>query len=204
MPPEAFSDDPKYDESLDMFSFGNLILNTINQRWPKPKHNIAEDGTTILNEVERRKSCFDLMGSSHSLRSFTERCLHDKPHERPHASQAVQKFFGKINASPPPFTNALQMIFHINELSSETRRLTDRVQSLERENKDLTASVEVHALEMACNSLALTSSVSGIANGSGGEAEVKQDHTRVTRSESMCLKNEIIALKEKMRDKVRK
>ena len=35
MPPEALKENPKYDEKLDIFSFGHLALYVINQDFPE-------------------------------------------------------------------------------------------------------------------------------------------------------------------------
>ena len=36
MPPEAFAYKPRYDTSLDVFSYGGITLHTINGKWPRP------------------------------------------------------------------------------------------------------------------------------------------------------------------------
>ena len=36
MPPEALEDNPQYDTSLDVFSYGGITLYTVNGKWPKP------------------------------------------------------------------------------------------------------------------------------------------------------------------------
>ena len=37
MPPEVLKSNPKYDQSIDIFSFGVLILHTISEVWPIPE-----------------------------------------------------------------------------------------------------------------------------------------------------------------------
>lgn len=136
MPPEAFLDDPVYDQSLDMFSYGNLILNTINQKWPRPGAREAKD-KVIVEEVARRRIDFDEMGELHSLRKFTERCLEEGGANRPSATEAVQKLLGEIQATPPPFTDALQMMQHMSKLSDEAMQLKKTVNALQQERVDL-------------------------------------------------------------------
>ena len=36
MPPEALEDKPQYDTSLDVFSYGGIMLHTVNGKWPRP------------------------------------------------------------------------------------------------------------------------------------------------------------------------
>lgn len=111
MPPEALPDNPIYNCSLDMFSYGNIILNVVNQKWPNPTAIAANDGHSIMvlvNEVDRRKSDFDEMGETHYLRDFTLSCLDNDPGNRPTAAQSVRKLNREISKNPPPFTDALQ------------------------------------------------------------------------------------------------
>ena len=37
MPPEVLVSNPKYDQSIDVFSFGVLIMHTISEEWPIPE-----------------------------------------------------------------------------------------------------------------------------------------------------------------------
>lgn len=133
MPPEALPDNPIYNCSLDMFSYGNIILNVVNQKWPNPTAIAANDGNSIMvlvNEVDRRKSDFDEMGETHYLRDFTLSCLDNDPGNRPTAAQSVRKLNQEISKNPPPFTDALQMMEHISKLAGETMERDNEVRSL--------------------------------------------------------------------------
>ena len=59
MPPEALVEIPEYDTPLDVFSYGGVMLHTINQEWPKPLHYVMTDPKTgkrvALSEVQRRQ-----------------------------------------------------------------------------------------------------------------------------------------------------
>ena len=63
MPPEAFEDNPHYDTSLDVFSYGGVMLYTVNGKWPTPsapvKQDPLTDGLKALSEVERRQQYLD-------------------------------------------------------------------------------------------------------------------------------------------------
>jgi len=65
MPPEAFPDQANYDTSLDVFSYGGIILHTINGEWPTPTKNTKYDTKKCqvigLNEVEHRQKYLDKM-----------------------------------------------------------------------------------------------------------------------------------------------
>ena len=87
MPPEAFSDSPKYDISLDVFSYGGIILHTVNGQWPRPAALTKPDPVTCrpkaLTEVERRQEYLDMMtGEATVLRPLVEACLDNNPRKR--------------------------------------------------------------------------------------------------------------------------
>ena len=98
MPPEAMEDHPKYDTSLDVFSFGNLILFTLTQEFPNLKSATYVDPKTQKlhprSEVDRRIESFnqlvrELGDEKHHFISLTKQCLQNVPTARPSASDIV-------------------------------------------------------------------------------------------------------------------
>ena len=87
MPPEALQDDAVYGTSLDVFSFGGIMLHVITEEWPTPKastkFNTVTRNTTGFNEVERRKHYLDKIIGNAALRLLVERCLDNDPTVRP-------------------------------------------------------------------------------------------------------------------------
>ena len=88
MPPESTVDDPQYDISLDVFSYGGLMLHTINDEWPTPSTLTEYDRekriTKAFTEVERRQKYLDKMrGEAEALRPLVEACLDNDPGLRP-------------------------------------------------------------------------------------------------------------------------
>ena len=88
MPPEALEDDPQYDTSLDVFSYGGITLYTITGKWPKPTALTKYDPVTHqvrgFSEVERRQEHLDkITGEAEVLRPLVEACLHNDPMKRP-------------------------------------------------------------------------------------------------------------------------
>lgn len=140
MPPESFSEDPVYDVSQDMFSYGVLILNTVNQKRPKVKYPKANE-RSILDEVERRREDLDAMGKDHPLIQFTEQCLRDYC-VRPTALQAVEELTMAVHSSPAQYPNSLAMLQDIDKLRGKTNQLLSNIQSLESTGKDLTIEKE--------------------------------------------------------------
>ena len=84
MPPEALGDgNSKYNESLDMFSFGLLMLEIGTQQ--PPAANILGIGT--IPEIKRREKDLQKMGDFHPLKPFILLCLSDDKKQRPKATQ---------------------------------------------------------------------------------------------------------------------
>ena len=88
MPLEAFGDRPKYGTSLDVFSYGGIMLYTVNGKWPKPTALADFDPVTRqvrgFSEVERRQEYLDEMtGEAEVLRPLIEACLDNDPVKRP-------------------------------------------------------------------------------------------------------------------------
>ena len=83
MPPEALREvgNSKYDESLDMFSLGVLMLEIGTQE--PPTYNVVGIGTMV--EVERRETDLGRMSLLHPLKPFILLCLSDSPKQRPKA-----------------------------------------------------------------------------------------------------------------------
>ena len=84
MPPEALDvDSSKYNESLDIFSVGVLMLEIGTQQEPL----VYLHGIGTIPEVERRKRDLKALDEDHPLRQSVLLCLKDNPKERPKASE---------------------------------------------------------------------------------------------------------------------
>lgn len=89
MPPESLVFEPKYDTSLDVFSYGAIMLYVANQLWPSPTDQLKLDPTTkipvnFFSEVERRVKYLDgIPKEVQLLRPLIEDCLSNAPRDRP-------------------------------------------------------------------------------------------------------------------------
>ena len=88
MPPESLEDNPQYDTSLDVFSYGGITLYTVEGKWPKPtaltKYDPVTQKPKAFSEVERRQEYLDKMtGEAEVLRPLVEACLDNDPVKRP-------------------------------------------------------------------------------------------------------------------------
>ena len=92
MPPECLADRPVYDVSLDVFSYGGVILYTITHLWPHPsswvKFNPDTGGSIYLSELQRRQHYLDKMtGGAEDLKPLVVSCLDNNPKNRPPLTQ---------------------------------------------------------------------------------------------------------------------
>ena len=102
MPPEAWFDNPVYNTSLDIFSFGVVMLHTLAHQWPKPlgRFNLVST-TKVRPEVERRKTYLDKIDSC-PLKPLVVRCLSDEPEDRPTASEVLHDLIpAKLTVGSP-------------------------------------------------------------------------------------------------------
>ena len=88
MPPEALCEDPQYDTSLDIFSFGQLALYTAIQEFPQVFNMVRDPKMTSAirlgeSEILRRKKWIDLLGEQHCLHGIILQCLKDDSTNRP-------------------------------------------------------------------------------------------------------------------------
>ena len=143
MPPEAFMRNPKYTEKLDMFSFGNLILNAVNHIWPIPSGAIfTESGSGMISEIERRVAHLDKMGDDHPLRDLTVQCLDNDPDKRPTALVVANVIETIIATNPPPVANLFEMMRQIVKTLKSNVKLQERITSLENDQEGLKQSRE--------------------------------------------------------------
>ena len=87
LPPELFTGDD-CGTSLDVFSYGALMLHTISGEWPMPttrvEFNTLECQTRGYSEVERRQEYLNkVIGEAEMLRPLIEACLNNDPTKRP-------------------------------------------------------------------------------------------------------------------------
>jgi len=96
MGPEALLESPEYGPSLDVFSYGAIILHVVNQEWPKPLHYVMTDPKTrkvlALSEVKRRQEYIERMsGTPADIRVLVEQCLDNQSSIRPPISDVSER-----------------------------------------------------------------------------------------------------------------
>ena len=92
MPPEVNTVEPKYDTSVDVFSYGIMMIHVLSGRWPEPQvgPNRLEAGKLIpVTEAERREVFLQAIENDHPLLNLIHRCINNDPHLRPHTMEVV-------------------------------------------------------------------------------------------------------------------
>ena len=156
MPPEVMVANPKYDTSVDEFSYGILMIHMFSGRWPEPQVGPSrfEDGKLIpITEAERRDVFLQAIGFDHPLMDLILICVHNDPGHRPCANEAVGRLAVMKSQFPPAFVNPLEMLKyskHLDEEQKELRSLQRRVheKSEEAARLDLIHSSEVEQLKL--------------------------------------------------------
>ena len=95
MPPEALHDPPRYNEKLDVFSFGNVVISTLTHEWPNPSspNRYQGDQLIALNELQRREHYVVRFTAQEKqlFRPVVCQCLENRPDKRPSSVMLVQE-----------------------------------------------------------------------------------------------------------------
>ena len=128
MPPEVMVANPKYDTSVDVFSFGIMMIHIFSGRWPEPQvgQTRIEGGRLIpVTEAERREAFFIMIESDHPLMALIQGCINNDPQQRPHAGEIVSQISWIASQFPAIFANRLEMVREIEANKEEIKALTE-------------------------------------------------------------------------------
>lgn len=82
MPPEALKDSPEYTVSVDVFSFGCVIIHLCTHKWPTPTFVLKG---VFASEIERRKQYISEIDNPY-LVAMVKSCLQESSTERPNST----------------------------------------------------------------------------------------------------------------------
>lgn len=93
MPPETHSDNPVYNSSLDVFSFGGITLFVATEQWPTPSAATEFDPKTrlVTGITETKRRWVYLTQMDKELRGVAENCLDNDPERRPAISKILEE-----------------------------------------------------------------------------------------------------------------
>ena len=95
MPPEALQETAHYDEKIDTFSIGVLMLEIATQQSPQ----VRLVGIGVIPEVKRREKDLSKLDDDHPLKPLVVNCLKDDPEQRPNTVTLQKKLQEMIDVS---------------------------------------------------------------------------------------------------------
>ena len=121
MAPEALHDPPRYNETLDVFSFGNIILSTLTHEWPNPGPPTRYEGDMFVAITEfQRRERYVGMFTAQERQLFlptVRQCLENRPNKRPSSVILVQEL-RRIESSFPTGRHVTAPIQQLHQLLS--------------------------------------------------------------------------------------
>jgi hypothetical protein len=126
MPPEVMIADPKYDTSVDVFSYGILMIHILSGQIPIPQiEPIRTEGDRLIpvSEAERRESFLEAIGKDHPLMELILKCIHNNPGMRTNTSEIISQLADMVERNPTQFASQLDMIEYIDRLEEQSEKL---------------------------------------------------------------------------------
>ena len=130
MPPESQNVEelPRYNDKLDVFSYGNVIVTVTTHMWPNPGPATKLKGKQLIavSEIQRRKRYIDFFTPKESelFLPVVQACLQNDPSERPTSNQLVAQM-SKIEEAHPRVPDAV-VIGQLRQSVDDKNRLLDQ------------------------------------------------------------------------------
>ena len=150
MPPEALEDESRYDITIDIFSMGVLAIFILSQTFPKPLSAAYMDAQGAMvgrTELERRGNHMQLiqrqLREGHPLIQMIQRCLKNRPKERPTIQEVVQ-FLEQARAEIDDGEYDVSKLALVQTLSQRTdlSKIEDKVKEIRSLRQQVTAKDE--------------------------------------------------------------
>ena len=205
MPPEVMVASPKYNTSVDEFSYGILMIHMFSGRWPEPQvgpNRTKPDGTLIpVSEAERHEVFLRTIGSDHPLMDLVLKCIHNHPQARAHASEIVDRLAEMVLQFPASFVNRLKMLRQIEAVEREKRALTEEGERKDRVIEDKESQVSSLRKEVQAEKERKTSDIDRLKLVYFSEVEQLRLQFRELNTQNQLMKAEkeaeIVELKSK-------
>ena len=149
MPPEALQHPPRYNQQLDVFSFGNVIISILTHQWPEPGPPNTYEGNTLVAQTEfnRRKQFIKLFSQREQVLflDLVRSCLENRPEVRPRSTELVKEvkriedlLVGE-SSQQPHHTSEMQAVLSAREVAlvSSRQELTSTKQELNSTKSEL-------------------------------------------------------------------
>ena len=170
MPPEALEDNPQYDTSIDIFSYGILLIHIFSGKWPFPTKAVTVDPNdpdklSPVSEAKRRQQYLDDITPDHPLMDLILRCISNSPTLRPTAAVVLQDVKAVESQFSP--TGKEELLQRVKALSVSLKEVEERSEDQEQHTDET---------KVACKEV--TSTLSSTPTPKCSESE-RQDHKRI-------------------------
>ena len=127
MPPEVMAANPKYDTSVDVFSYGVMMIHTLSGQWPEPQigPSRTKKGRIIpVSEVERREMFLKVIEKDR-LMDLIHKCINNDPQHRPHTKEIARRIGEIASQFPATFANKLEMLRQLKAVEEKNKDLEE-------------------------------------------------------------------------------
>ena len=140
MPPEALHSPPKYDEKLDVFSYGNVIVTTVIHDWPEPGPPTALERGKIIgfSELQRHQQYLVLFTQKENelFLPIVGPCLQNDPTMRPISIQLVTQMRGIEESHPRRVEDSTVIPQLRQDLRLKNEQLREKDQQLRHKDEE--------------------------------------------------------------------
>ena len=141
MPPEALHSPPRYDEKLDVFSYGNVIVTTVIHDWPEPGPPTALERGKIIgfSELQRRQQYLVLFTPKENelFLPIVGPCLQNDPTMRPTSIRLVTQMRGIEESHPRRAEDSTVIPQLRQDLRLKSEQLREKDQQLRGKDQQL-------------------------------------------------------------------
>ena len=148
MAPEVMVADPKYDTSIDQFSYGILMIHIFSGKLPDSHEKTTDvefDELIPVSEAEQQQQNFiDAIGHDHPLMDLILKCISENPQCRAHAGEIVEQLAKMVSQFHATSANRVELLRRTEAdeeekrwLQDEDKRKTTELQSKEEEISNL-------------------------------------------------------------------
>ena len=147
MPPETLHNPPRYNEKLDVFSFGNVILHTLTHEWPDPGPPTRYEGEVFVavTELQRRDQCVELFTAPEKqlFLPIVRQCLENRPDKRPSSVILVQDL-RRIESTLPRDSHVAAPLERLRQqLSAKEEECRQQAEALKQKDEVIQSKVSV-------------------------------------------------------------
>ena len=141
MAPEALHDPPQYNEKLDVFSFGNIVISTLTHEWPNPgpPNQYRWYKLVGLSELQRREH-YVVKFTAQEKQLFlpvVRQCLENRPEKRPSSVMLVQEL-RRIESTFPSDDHVDAPIAHLRQqLAAKEQECKEKDEAMKEKDEAL-------------------------------------------------------------------